>query len=137
MDNKLIEDFINIEDLSEFLLGFKEDLRNSLGFKEDLRNKIQEALLPYCENTDIPLETVKVTPIGERGYHVNLMRAFKNFPKEEQERIYLEITGLTRKDIKEFIYNEENYIETVELNNSINTIKLEIKIDNKEGKGLK
>lgn len=130
MNNKLIEDFINTKDL-------KELLKNYLGFKEDLRNKIQEALLPYCENTDIPLETVEVTPIGERGYHVNLMRAFKNFPKEEQERIYLEATGLTREDIKEFIYNEENYIETVKLNNSIDTIKLEIKINNKEGKDLK
>lgn len=101
---------------------------NAENFKSDLFNYLNELQSEGYIQPEPKLENVKVTDNGDGEFSIDLMRAFKNFPKEKQEEIYCEMTGLNKNDVSEFIYNKEGYIKGFKPKKAMEYISINITV---------
>lgn len=108
---------------------FTNNSKNQENFKNVLLNRLTELQSEGYIEPEPKLESVKVADEGNGQISVNLMRAFKNFSKSEQERIYCEMADISRDDVAEFIYNDEGYIEDCKLKQSIDSIVINITVE--------
>lgn len=100
---------------------------NRKSFENTINNYLRE-LEAEQKISPYKLEDVEVTDGGDNTINVDLMRAFKNFPKEEQEKIYCEMTGLNKNDVSEFIYNKEGYIKAFKPQKAMEYISINITV---------
>ena len=97
---------------------------------DKLRNDINNYLTKLASQGYLPenLSSVDVVHFGGGQITLDLLRAFKNCPKWQQEQICLQLLGLEPNDVAEFEYNNEGYIDGVTLNQSIEQLEMTLEI---------
>jgi hypothetical protein len=76
------------------------------------------------------LDSVGVTDCGQGQITLDLLRAFKNCPKWQQEQICLQVLGLEPEDVAEFEYNTQGYISGIKLSQSIEQLEMTVEVNN-------
>lgn len=109
---------------------FKTELRTEFDldrFKRDINIYLQQlAKQGYLSDN---LSPVEVTDLGNGQIAVDILRAFKNFPPEEQEELVCRIVDVPRDNISKFEYNNEGYISGAILNSSISELRMTLEVE--------
>ena len=86
--------------------------------RERFAVEIQRFLSEFEQNGYIQtgrLAPVRVYADSNNSISVDIMSAFRNLSKDEQEALCCSIWDIPRESVSAFIYNGEGYIRTVEL----------------------